>query len=323
MRTLSLPTLLMPAPYARLPRRWARVASLLATVGLGSALAAACGKDSPAEPTPRAADIVVHDRRGFLVSSIHIDGSVERAQFTRGHSPLWFPDGKRVLVFLFPESSMGWEGTHLAISTPDGGLQRLVDSPGPRNQLNSAFVASTGDWVYFNGVSGAESGIWRVRGDRSGLELLVPRPAGTPQLSVRGASRDNQRLLVQEDTNTKLPGLAIYDIQAKVLTRLPVGGYDARWSPDERFIAYIDPHTRTVNVAGADGSAPRVVFHRPGAPQGPLPTESLWGLTWSPDGREILVGIQDIGLERIDLANGTSARVPGSENFVAPDWLRR
>lgn len=317
--------LLVPAPYpAGSPRRRIRVASLLATVGLGGALAAACGRDSPVAPveaTP-AADIVVHDLRGLRVSSIGVDGSVVHAAFTRGHSPLWFPDGKRVLVFLFPESSMGWEGTQLAIATPDGGLQRLVDSPGPRNQQNSAFVAPTGDWVYFNGVSGAETGIWRVRSDRTGLELLVPRPNGTPQLTVRGASADNQRLLVQEYTDTKLPHLAIYDVPAKLLTRLPVQGYFARWSPDGRFIAYIDTYAGTVSVAGADGSAPRVVFHR--EPLRVIPaTESLRGLTWSPDGREILVGIQNRGLERIDVASGTSVRVPGSENFVEPDWLRR
>jgi dipeptidyl aminopeptidase/acylaminoacyl peptidase len=315
-----------PRPPAASPFRQRTLdRSLLAGVAIASVLAGACGNDSPVEQTPeQTGAILVHDLRGYHASTIRPDGGVDRAYVSPGHQPRWLPDGKRVLVWLLPPPKSTTEKAHLWIVTLDGGVQRLVDAAGPLREEMSGFVAPRGDWIYFYGVADTGEGIWRVRSDQSGLELLIPRARGTALLTVRGVSDDNQRLLVEETSDTRVEQLGIYDIQAKALTRLPLFGTGARWSPDQRSIAYIDQSARTVNVAGTDGTAPRAVFHRPppATPQ-PFPTDFLRGLTWSPDGQEILVGIQDIGLERIDLRTGKSARVPGSESFVDPDWLRQ
>ncbi|HEY4231562.1 MAG TPA: protein kinase, partial [Thermoanaerobaculia bacterium] len=91
------------------------------------------------------------------------------------------------------------------------------------------------------------------------------------------------------------PGVRLYDLERGVGTQFTFGEQGANfpvWSPDGREIAYGDPGSG-VRIKPADGSSEgRLVLKM---------TTNVWPLGWSPDGKRMLLRIQDPNGGGVDL----------------------
>jgi Tol biopolymer transport system component/tRNA A-37 threonylcarbamoyl transferase component Bud32 len=91
------------------------------------------------------------------------------------------------------------------------------------------------------------------------------------------------------------PEVRLYDLERGVGTRFTFGDQGANfpvWSPDGREIAYGDPGSG-IRVKSADGgSEGRLILHM---------ATNVWALGWSPDGKRLLLRIQDPSTGGVDL----------------------
>lgn len=119
-----------------------------------------------------------------------------------------------------------------------------------------------------------------------------------------GWSRDNEYLAVsssETDLNSTNPGhrrIYIYDLQSdqySPITPDSVDAYDPAWSPDNKYIAYIQTEGKStearVMVMHADGSCPVPLISIKGLVESPA---------WSPDGNWLSL-VYDFHLYKVDL----------------------
>ncbi|HEY1249542.1 MAG TPA: protein kinase [Thermoanaerobaculia bacterium] len=119
-------------------------------------------------------------------------------------------------------------------------------------------------------------------------------------------SPDQKRVAAMVLGNQNLrPELRLYDLERGVGTRFTFGDQGANfpvWSPDSREVAFGDPGFG-VRIKPADGgSEGRLVLKDPG---------NVWPLGWSPDGKRMLLRIQDAaggGVDLFDLSLEGDAR---------------
>jgi Tol biopolymer transport system component len=132
--------------------------------------------------------------------------------------------------------------------------------------------------------------------DLDGREL---GPVGEPASFFNFAlSPDQKRVAAMVLGNQNLrPEIRIYDLERGVGTRFTFGDQGANfpiWSPESREVAFGDPGSG-IRVKPADGgSEGRLLLRDPG---------NVWPLGWSPDGKRMLLRIQDAtsgGVELFD-----------------------
>ena len=132
--------------------------------------------------------------------------------------------------------------------------------------------------------------------DLDGREL---GPVGEPASFFNFAlSPDQKRVAAMVLGNQNLrPEIRLYDLERGVGTRFTFGDQGANfpiWSPESREVAFGDPGSG-IRVKPADGgSEGRLLLRDPG---------NVWPLGWSPDGKRMLLRIQDAtsgGVELFD-----------------------
>ena len=109
-------------------------------------------------------------------------------------------------------------------------------------------------------------------------------------------SPDQKRVAAMVAGNQNLrPEIRLYDLERGVGTRFTFGDQGANfpvWAPDSREVAYGDPGFG-VRIKPADGgSEGRLVLKDPG---------NVWPLGWSPDGKRMLLRIQDATSGGVDI----------------------
>lgn len=154
-------------------------------------------------------------------------------------------------------------------------------------------------------------GIYRVRPDGSGLELVAPDPA-IPVWSPDGSSIAwaGEQAVWVADTD---------DLERRQVVPSPRSGTPA-WRPDGRAIAFVDNEERTLSIVSLDGDPPVVV---------PLLTEALRengallplrnAPSWSPDGERLALVAWDgsgdeiyvVGADGEELERLSSVRASG------------
>jgi len=180
-------------------------------------------------------------------------------------NPVFSPDGKSILV-----QSKG----DLLLLHPDGSLlsnltQGAGSNYGPR-------WSPDGRWIIFTSESGGQKDICRIRPDGSDFTNLtkttdkdedypVYSPDGTKiafyRCEKKGEERVNRHLTIANSDGTGQRSFAI-------------DGWNAWWSPDYKWIAYIDVRGNGIWIQSVDGGEKRKLVE--GKP-----------ISWTPDGTAI------------------------------------
>ena len=198
----------------------------------------------------------------------------------------WSPAGDR-LVYVDDRGSDNY-----ALSIADtAGVSRQLPVP-----LSSTWPAwSQDDWIYFFVQNGSPL-IYRIRAD--GTALSAPLASG----AFPAPSPDGQRMAYVNGIQ-----ILIMNLATGVTTPLAStsGVIDLRWSPDGKWIAYIE--NGQTFVISPDGLTKR--------PVGPT---SVGGISWSGNSCYLLSGSQSSNMSLIDAAQGTFLNLPISGLY--PAW---
>jgi WD40 repeat protein len=216
----------------------------------------------------------------------------------------WSPDGTRILVTTTGGPAETATPIRPATVAVDGSDFQVLDGVEDRSfNLGCTAYSPDGSLLACSGYSDLVSGIYTVRAsDGGGLRQLAAF-SGIPS----GFSPDGDELLFLADD-------AISDAQASQGGTLTVVGTDgsglreitpsnsvqpysvASWSPDGRWIVYIDAGGR-LSLVHPDGSSQ----HRVPMPPEASIDSSVGGATWSPDGTWIAFSARANGGENPDL----------------------
>lgn len=233
------------------------------------------------------------------------DGS-ERALVTAtvnqaGHGVSWSPDGERIAFF-------GAGGRVYVVNRDGTGESQLTVG----EQLGeNPHWSPAGDWIVFEGENSVDTGIFRIRPDGTGLELLAPVVQGPydskPRYSPTGeqvAFASGQDLYLMNADGSGL----------EPLTFTPGNGdWFPRWSPDGQRIAFnVDGGTHfQVGIMDLDT---RLITDTIGHPS----FDSRFP-SWSPDGSRIVF---QVNLGTAVTEDGPSRQWYGLGTGLYPDWRR-
>ena len=245
-----------------------------------------------------------------------LDGSGLR-RFLPGYSQpvsmgLWSPDGKDY-IFL----SEGSDGSNLwAVTETRLGPYHLTSSPvqltfGPLQFSSGWTPARDGKRIYGLGTS------------QRGELVVYDSPSAQFRTYLNGISaamldfsRDGQWVTYAAFPEWTLWRSRLDGTDRQQLTTQSLGTVlFPKWSPDGRFIAFMNWQKKSIDLIPADGGAPMLLLAGDFLPADP---------TWSPDGNSIAYGgAANTGTSEIrilDLGTRQSTTVPGSQHLFSPRW---
>jgi Tol biopolymer transport system component len=278
------------------------VAAILAAASLGLTAATAAparqGPAATAAQTPR--ELAFH--RGGWIHVVREDGTGLR-RLTRGHSPAWSPDGRRIMFvqndrFYVVEA----DGTgRRALTRAGGGFAPAWSPDGRRFAFASRRTGHTE--IYVASADGTK--VRRVTTARRRDEA-AHGPAWSPDGALLAFSSDRPSMFNSEIYVARPDGTGL-----RRLTR--THGADAllgddgmpHWSPDGRRIVFTSNRTQdgAIWIMNRDGSGQRQLFGIRGTDE--------WRPRFSPDGARIAFvrlfadGTEDVWLMN---SNGKAAR---------------
>src|SRR5262249_46830865 len=153
--------------------------------------------------------------------------------------------------------------------------------------------------------------------DLDGKELGA---VGEPQEFVTlSLSPDAKRAVVMLRSNQiggSKPDLLVYDLERGVGSKFAfseMGNNFPVWSPDGREIAFQDPSVGVLIKAADGGTEAKLVFAR---------KTNVWPLSWTPDGKGLLLRMQDSETGEVDLhaLDLTPDAKPRKLVSIDPDW---
>jgi serine/threonine protein kinase len=176
------------------------------------------------------------------ISSIFPDGSGKNTITVKGkddYSPATSPDGHLIAFSSNRSGSLNiWR-----MNAEDGGdLKQLTFGDGNAHPTFSA----DGRWILYDNQNGPFS-VWKVSVDGGEAVKLIEHNAWMPAVSP-----DNQFIACRYDTEPTRQGIAIIPFQGGAPTKLlhiPVRDWQRiQWSPDSRFLSYVDISNGVYNI---------------------------------------------------------------------------
>jgi TolB protein len=238
--------------------------------------------------------------RGIVVvlAFITVAGTVQPAQpsadLLRIDPPAVSPDGSRIA---FLSNKEGEEDVYV-VARDGTGEVRITNTLGYKDGAN---WSSDGQHLWFSAFADGVSRIYSIDPDGRNLKQIGTVPGQAATLSHNG-----KRVLYSAGGWMSI-GLYVSNLDgsdARILADGAPYPWNVRWSPDDKRIAYTkciaypapspEEIPPSVWVMNADGSQPRQITHlAPGEGSAMFPE-------WSPDGRQIVMEVNDPDWERRD-----------------------
>ncbi len=279
-------------------RRLLRYSVLLLPVVLLLAVSVGCGNVDPSLTNSVSAGSKPSGRMLFAQNGdIYLwDGSIHQVTHVGDASaPTWSSDGNR---FVFVRTGDAFSDLYSYDMSSDK-MAQLTDNKPHLQEGTQAYVdnavwaldpnwAPTGDTiVYVSDLQTAKDFLWIMRGlgnspRQVGASTINGDNVENPCFSPDGTQIVFTQRTLTQDSSRRTTGLWIVDTDTGKLTSLvksDSGAYDASWSPDGKWITFIqrDGNSNDLWVVPATGGQPTQLT------QG----KSLVSPVWSPDGNQI------------------------------------
>lgn len=238
----------------------------------------------------------------------------------------WSPDGTRI-AFDFPDET----GVHLATIAPDGTNRRaLTTAPGVQEAPD---WSADGQWIAYNAFTSFDAdpftiSIWIVRPDGSDPRMLTEGAIDVEPVFSPDGSQIAFGRIIGDSPAGQLEAIYVVNSDGSGLREVVparAGLEHADWSPDGHSIVFniapenpTDPDAGSIMSVEPDGEGLHTLV--------PATDDYLlFKPTWSPDGRQLLVGCFDTEahLDRLCRVSGSGevrVVVDGDTHVNFPSW---
>jgi eukaryotic-like serine/threonine-protein kinase len=255
---------------------------------------------------------------GNDVFSAEKDGSNPRklsGLSTDGTAPRVSPDGKKIVFSATTANGQGWM-INEASSDGSGTRSILTAGPGLPASVCCLRWTSNGKYILFGGPSAVRTDIWAISDDKpllKGSPAAVPLTNGPVSYDYFASSRDAKQIFA---IGAQRRGeLVRYDSKARAFVPFlgGISAYDATFSRDGKWVAYLSYPEHTLWRSRADGSDRLQLTYPPMVVDFPR---------ISPDGTKVAFSTNDGNAYIASMENGKPQKI--SDNTLghptAPDW---
>jgi len=206
---------------------------------------------------------------------LNIEGGEPKrlTDFKYSHSPIWSPDGEKILFYVEDESGSFFD---IFVMNADG--SELINLTDEFRGGSNASWSPDGKQIIFDSYSGTTDDIYIINRDGMGIQNLTNSDFNDRTPSI---SPDGQRIAFSRSkVNAPYSQIYVMDRDGSNVSQIAEKGYYPIWSPDGNFIAYrfeIRDVRSEVHVMKSDGSEDKNVSGEFNA----------FGYTWSPDSKTI------------------------------------
>jgi len=225
--------------------------------------------------------------------------------------PIWSPDGQR-LAFSRSNRLPGDDGAviEIVVMSRDGGDRRVawsVEHPDRADQPGFGALACSPDG---SRIAFTYNGVRTVDVTTGVVVRMTTPPAGWVDVDPSWSPENDSIAFTRQEPLSgegydQAREVHVVNVATRRTHRLVEDGFEPRWSPDGRWIAFWG---QGLEVVAPDGSERRSIGG------------AIWSFSWSPDGRQLAYTNHD-GVWAVTVADGEGVRLAGTPDMsMGTSW---